>query len=494
MPDLDDNLDLASQGYRQELDRSLGGFSAFAAGFSYLSILTGMFQNFHLGYQAGGPAFFWTWPAMFASQFAIALCFAELAAHYPLCGGVYQWSRRVGSAPIGWMAGWVYLASLLVTLAAVALALQVTLPALGPWFQVLPDRAANAVLLGSAVIVFSTVINAIGVRLLARINNVGVFTELVGVILLIVLLAWHAVRGPAVVFDRGDHGVGQPFGYFGPFCAAAIMASYVLYGYDTAGTLAEETNDPRRRAPRAILQALTAAGVAGLLVLLFSLMAAPELDDPRLGEEGLPFLVKEVLGEPLGRVFLADVVFAIIVCTLAVHTGAVRILFAMARDNTVPFARTLSRVSPTTRTPILPAILTGFLTVGILLANIDFPKVLEAVVAVSIVWANLAYVLVTGPLLVRRLQGWPARDGMKRFALGRWGVPVNALAVLWGLATVVNMGWPRPEVYGELWYQRYAAVFYTGALLIAGTVYYGCVQRHKERPVRIRSLASGDES
>ena len=42
-------------------------------------------------------------------------------------------------------------------------------------------------------------------------------------------------------------------------CAAAVMASYVMYGFDTAGTLAEETDDPRRRAPRAILQASLAA-------------------------------------------------------------------------------------------------------------------------------------------------------------------------------------------------------------------------------------------
>ena len=49
---------------------------------------------------------------------------------------------------------------------------------------------------------------------------------------------------------HGDH---EPLGYLGPFLAAAVMASYVMYGFDTAGTLAEETNDPRRRAPRAIL-------------------------------------------------------------------------------------------------------------------------------------------------------------------------------------------------------------------------------------------------
>jgi amino acid transporter len=130
-----DRRDLEAQGYRQELSRTLGSFSAFAAGFSYLSLLTGLFQNFHLGYQAGGPAFFWTWPVMLAGQFAVALCFAELAAHYPLCGGVYQWSRHVSPPTLGWLAGFVYLASLLVTLAAVALALQITLPQVFPASQ-----------------------------------------------------------------------------------------------------------------------------------------------------------------------------------------------------------------------------------------------------------------------------------------------------------------------------------------------------------------------
>src|SRR6516162_1754356 len=88
-----DARDLAAFGYRQRLDRTLGGFSSFAAGFSYLSILTGLPQLFYLGYAAGGPAFFWTWPAVFLGQFLVALCFAELASRYPLSGGVYQWSK-----------------------------------------------------------------------------------------------------------------------------------------------------------------------------------------------------------------------------------------------------------------------------------------------------------------------------------------------------------------------------------------------------------------
>ena len=73
--------------------------------------------------------------------------------------------------------------------------------------------------------------------------------ELVGVVLLIGLLLAHARRGPAVLFDRRATATATSWGFLGPALAAALMASYVLYGFDTAGTLAEETDHPRRRAP-----------------------------------------------------------------------------------------------------------------------------------------------------------------------------------------------------------------------------------------------------
>src|SRR3954468_22105057 len=158
-PAEDDDRDLARAGHLPQFRRGRGGFAAFAAGFSYLSILTGIVQNFHLGYREAGPAFFWTWPAVFAGQLCLALCFADLAARYPFCGGIYAWAGRAGSAGLGWLIGWVYLASLVVTLAAVALAWQVTLPALWPGFQVLDTPAPNAALLGVALISLSTFFN-----------------------------------------------------------------------------------------------------------------------------------------------------------------------------------------------------------------------------------------------------------------------------------------------------------------------------------------------
>jgi urea carboxylase system permease len=469
-------------GYRQELERSLRSFASFAAGFSYLSVLTGTFQLFWLGFQAGGPAFFWTWPLVLGGQMLVALNFAELAAHYPLAGSVYQWSKYTSSWAVGWLTGWVYLASYIVSLPAVALALKVTLPQVAPWSILHKDANWNAVLLGCLLIGLTTLINAVGVRLMARINNIGVFTELIGATLLVVLLALHIQRGPEVVLDTQGHGAGVD--YLPAFLTAAMMASYVMYGYDTAGALAEETVTPRRHVPRAILRALGACGILGALLLLCALMAAPNLAEPKLKKDdgGLPDLVNAALGTELGSVFLWNVVIAITVCALAVHTGAVRLMFAMARDNNLPFSRTLAQVSGSARAPPVPALVVGILAIVFLVLHVESEKLMDAIVAVAIVWANLAYLMVTAPLLLRRLRGWPKQGGCGVpgvFSLGRWGLAVNLLAVLFSAGLIVNMAWPRPDSDETPWYESGAALLFTCLLLGAGGLYYGLVQRHK---------------
>ena len=68
--------------------------------------------------------------------------------------------------------------------------------------------------------------------------------------MLIVLLAEDATSraGGGVRRPRDGRGA-DPGGYLGPFLAASLMASFVMYGFDTAGSLAEETDEPRRLRP-----------------------------------------------------------------------------------------------------------------------------------------------------------------------------------------------------------------------------------------------------
>ncbi|MCK8669515.1 amino acid permease [Rhodococcus sp. HM1] len=496
-----DAVDLAEFGYEQQLHRSLGKFASFAAGFSFVSILTTIFQLFGLGFGFAGPAFFWTWPVVFAGQFLVALCFAELAARYPLSGAIYQWSRRLGGEVLGWFGGWFMILAQIVTASAAAIALQVVLPTVWSGFQIIgddtsltsPSGAANAVLLGTVLLVVTTTINCVGVRWMARVNTIGVICEIVGVIAVIGVFFTHAQRGPQVVFDTGIH-AGQS-GYGWAWIASGLMAAYVMVGFGSAGELAEETRDPRRVAPRTIRMALSVSALGGGLMILGALMAAPSLTDGRLAAEGLPYVLDTVLSSPWGTVLLVDVAIAILICTLAIQTAASRLMFSMARDERLPFSKTLATVNRRTGTPIAPSIVVGLACVAVLLLNVGNSAIFSTLASVCIIAIYLAYLLVTAPMLYRRLTGgWVSGDGgtdaegRPLFSLGRWGVLVNALAVLYGLVMVVNLSWPRAEIFdpaGDTPILRWAGPISIVAIVALGIL---CFPRGRTHPRPVRSL------
>ncbi|WP_245154236.1 amino acid permease [Rhodococcus sp. 1R11] len=470
-------------GYKESLDRSLGKFASFAAGVSYISILTGTFQLFYFGFGTAGPAYLWSWPAVFVGQLCVALCFMELAAKYPVAGSVYNWAKLLGRRIVGWSAGWLMLTASIVTLAAVALALQLNLPRIWSGFQIIGDGsgatdfAANAVLLGAILIAITTTINALGVRLMAMINSAGVFIELIAAVLIAILLAANITRGPEVFFSSNGYGAGESGGYLGAFLVASLASGYVMYGFDTASSLGEETVEPRRTAPKAIFRAILASFVIGGAILVFAVMAAPDLNDPSLGspDGSLQSIVESVMWGPLGTVFLICIVIAVFVCSLAVHTAAIRLTFAMARDNALPFGESLAKVNPKTQTPVVPAVTIGVLAIVILVVNIGQPQIFTVLTSIAIIMIYLAYLMVTGPLLVKRIKGeWPPKDLKPGgyFTMGRFGLPVNIAAVVWGAGMAMNLAWPREAVYGTPWYNTFGAFVYIGGILGVGLLWY----------------------
>jgi hypothetical protein len=87
-------------------------------------------------------------------------------------------------------------------------------------------------------------------------------------------------------------------------------------------------------------------------------------------------------------------------------------------------------------------------------------------------------------MLVRRLRGdWPRPDSGPYFSLGRWGLPVNIGAVLYGTLVAINIAWPRNAVYNAVgkphWYFQWSPVLFIGAVIIIGTLYYFLVQAKK---------------
>jgi amino acid transporter len=197
--------------------------------------------------------------------------------------------------------------------------------------------------------------------------------------------------------------------------------------------------------------------------------------------------VLSVLGGPFGKAFLVCIVVAVVVCTLAVHAAAIRMMFAMARDNNLPFSRQLSKVDPVRKTPTVAAIVVGVLAVIPLLVNVMQPAIFTILSSISIVLIYLSYLLVTVPMLRNRfLKKWPLRDegnGKAGFSMGKWGLPVNILAVLWGGAMTLNLIWPRPEIYNSVppfeWYLQWGGVLFVAAVTGGGALLYRLKIRHQ---------------
>jgi len=393
------------------------------------------------------------------------------------------------------MTGWIYIVGAIVTITAVAIDWQVVLPQVTTSLQffgssadagttITKAGAQNALLLGGILITITTIINMLGVKLMSRINNVGVICELVGSTILVILLAFHLHHGPAAIVHSYGLGKGHPWGYFGALLVGSIVSAYVMYGFDTAGTLAEETNDPKRNAPPAIIRAVGAAFVIGGLVILFGILSNKNLLNPKIGLFGLPYVMKQAFGNTVGNIFLVDCAIAIFVCCLAVQTATIRMLFSMARDNKLPAGSAVARVSGHRKVPIVPALVTGVLAIAVAAINVGNQSAFAAITSIAIILFYLCYLGVTGPMLVRRLRGtWPPPNPGKYFSMGRWGLLVNIVAVIFQLLVVINLMWPRVAIYNAFgaqhWYLKWAALLFVGLVYVIGLIYYFTVQVKK---------------
>ncbi len=113
----------------------------------------------------------------------------------------------------------------------------------------------------------------------------------------------------------------------------------MIYGFDTASTLAEETKDPRRAAPKAVLFSIIGAFVIGGVFLLGTLMAIPNMHAAISGAFGPANIIEANFSSPFATLYLAVVSAAIFVCCLSIMASTIRLCFGMSRDNQLPFSK-----------------------------------------------------------------------------------------------------------------------------------------------------------
>jgi amino acid transporter len=442
-----DTADLEGFGYKQELRRELHTFSSFAVAFSYISPSTGIFTLFFLGMAALGGFLFWTWPVVALFQFVVALNFAELSSHFPVAGSVYQWSKYLAPRGYAWFTGWFYVIAGILTVASVCATLPLALfPMLNTMFgwHLTADFStgghvdqAVAALITLAII---TILNIYGVKIVAIVNNTGVFFEILGMVVFAVVLAFlHDNQGAGVIFDSGS--TGNIFGFpadltMGFFLVGMFMSLYVIYGFDTASTLSEETHNPRQEAPKAVLASVIGAFIIGAVFLWGVLVAVPDMGEAVAGFFGPTTIITAVASKTFQILYLFVVTASIFVCCMAILTSTIRLAFGMARDNQLPFSKPMAKVNPRLHTPVATCIIVGALSA---IPFIQFAGASTIAVGAT---ASIYFSYLLGNLafMRARTKGWPRTKAP--FSLGVWGKVVNVVAILWGAAMLLNFLWP----------------------------------------------------
>ena len=442
-----------------QLRRSLGAFQLTLLGIGAI-IGAGIFSTVGTaaagggGHAGAGPAIALSFVLTAITCGFAALCYAEFASMVPVSGSAYTYAYATLGELVGWIIGWDLIIEYAVGNVAVAISwsgyfqellrnVGITLPA---WLcidyrsaaqaaqQVAETQAKGGSLeaLGAAVtqaanalataphlfgfpLVFNlpaflivmliTVVLVIGIRESAWFNSAMVLLKLV-------IITFFVIMGFFYVKTSNWHPF-APNGYHGVFTAAAIIF-FAYIGFDAVSTAAEETKNPKRDMPIAIISSLV---VCTFIYILVALVLT-----------GMPPGQQLDTAEPLATAFSAlgmkwptiiislGAVFATTSVLLVFQLGQPRIFFSMARDGLLP--QWAAKVHPKYRTPHVTTWLTG-IAVAVFsgIANIN------EVVELTNIGTLFAFVLVCVGITILRYKD-PERPRPFRVPFGPWLVPV----------------------------------------------------------------------
>ena len=457
-----DSEQLIALGIEPKFDRSMSMLQNFALGFTYLSPVVGAYTLFDSSLATGGPPMIWTYLIAGAGQLLVALIFGELVSQYPLAGGLYPWARRLIGRRWSWMVGWVYAWALFATIAAVA-------TGAAPFLSILlgtGDGAGLAVVIALGLIFFATVCNLAGTKFLARVAMFGFICELVGALLVGgYLLLFHRVQSPAILLDPMTAGAGN---YLPAFLAASLLGLFSCYGFEACGDVAEEVKDPGTKIPKAMRMTIYVGIGASIFACLALLLAVPDIPAVIAGTS--PHPLADVLVAAFGqwgtRAIAIVILISFMSCVLSLQAAVSRLIFAFARDRMIFGASLFSRLSPTTHVPVAALMLAGAVPGAIVLLGAVLADALTTIVTFAVAGVYLAFQMVVAAALIARTRGWRPSGS---FTLKGWGWTVNVMALLYGVAALVNMMWPRAP--DSPWYLNFAMLLGVASVLVSGFVY-----------------------
>ena len=501
----DDEAHLARLGYTQELHRSWSGFSNFAISFSIISILSGCFTSFGLGWNNGGPAAIaWGWPIVSIFILLIGFCMAELVSAYPTSGGIYWWAAKLGGAKAGFYTGWLNLIGLIAILASVAYGAATFLDlTIGTFSQSWLDgySLTRVFIIFLIILACSALINIFSGHLLSMLNNISVWWHVFGaaaVILILFLLPdQHASFSDVFAKTVNNSGIfdGKTSGFgFILFVLpiSAILTQYTITGYDASAHLSEETKGAANAAAQGIWRSIAYSAVGGWILLLSFLFAVQDADGVSKSGGAVATIFTQALTSKWAGVVLIISTAGQLFCTAACQTSASRMMFAFSRDGAVPGHKLWSKVrsngmpaNAVVVTAVIAAIITLPALVPVDINGAPVPVAFYAVVSIGVVGLYLCFAV---PIYYR----WKAGDSFEAgsWTLGskyKWIAPLALIEI--ALTSLVAMfptslgGMPWDASF-EWKYVNYTPLLVGGALILLYGYWHVSVKKWFTGPIK----------
>jgi len=264
--------------------------------------------------------------AALVAMFFTAMSYGRMASAFPVAGSAYSYVRKAISPKLGFIAGWAVLLDYLFLPMAIwligAAYLHSAFPAVPQWVWVL------------AFIGITTVINIIGLKLANGINALLMLVQFL-VLIAFVALCIHYIGGDA----------SKPLWTIAPFfngqmqmpliMSGAAIACYSFLGFDAVSTLTEETRDPRRTIPRAIMLITLIGGLIFVGVSYFVQVAHPSFEFADVDSAAYE-IARNIGGDLFVSIFLIGLIVGQFASGLSAQASGSRLLFAMGRDGVLP--------------------------------------------------------------------------------------------------------------------------------------------------------------
>ena len=392
-----------------ELRRSLGLASLSFYGIG-LILGAGVFSVIGAAAAEAGDGLWLSFLIGAAVALLTGLSYAELATALPRAGAehVYLSAAFPRRPLIAYLAGAVLVLSGCATASTVALAFG------GYLREMVPIPVLGAAL---ALLVASSALNLVGIRESAWVNVAFTVVEASGLVLLIVLGMRSGRFGEALQADVGA----------GTLSGAALLF-FAFLGFEEIVNLTEETRDPGRTIPRAILVSVAVTTVLYVLVGLAAVALVPAAE---MAKSEAPLLAAAQAGSRRAAAALGVIaLFATANTCLATLVGVSRMCHGMARAGALPGV--FGRVLRTRKTPWAAALL----VLG-LAALMALPGDVPSIASLSSFGALVAFSGVNACLIILRFRQ-PLLERPFRVPLALAGVPVPAalgLVLALGLAT-----------------------------------------------------------